>query len=1072
MPTQSRGFFSCDFCGLQHDTEEEAREHEYNQCPRRPRQIPGTAAALAYQQQLPRGHPYYLAQQQQQQPSQQHAAMGPLSAAEMEAYPPYHSAAAAATSPYGHHPNTAMMGGPGAISSGKDKAIVFLGPHDRNPNLMPDDDLALHHIEIFEASPENIAEHDTSRRQAENSASTSPSTPKVAPKQVGMRCVHCIKNPQSAPPTTLTAMYRTVFPPSVASMADLIRKMADHHLSSCRMTPVEVQEACQQAATKRRARGDEKERDDSDESRVALIDFCVAFCQYVGVANKQQHKSGIEYMEGDAFTPSVAARPSPYGSSGMAGGSMYMDRMIGGGPGYPKQPPPYSHPRFVMGPMGGDAHNIAPTPLQRTRDRPVEEAVPPSTGDDTPSTMGYPTPYSTQRFKGSDYSAGGEMHTPAQPVFERRDSTGGGSAYPTPASAGMRAPSNDISPRGEYQDTQPHQYELPSNFPFYQERDRTWHCKFCANVHPQFRDPQSIWVPRDGGPPPGNFIDHHLSICRAYQQGYPPVPGAMMHPMAGGYGMPPPPYGPGGWEHMQYPGMPLPQEHHYGYPPSQVPSHHDVNAAGGGRLVPAGAQQERVGMYPPPRARPPRVPGQEMGPAETARMNSAIEYLARFDKEYYERDPETASIPKLVLDEDRLLLTDYFFFLMKQLRLCRFSEADRKTRGGKREKIKLGYGGLQCVHCADLPMSRKFFWSNVDRLANSFAEIPGHVLKCKRCPAQCKDALMQLKEGHPDQMAKLPRGSQKVFFRRMWARLHDGDPKEDDEDQVASPKRSDGTGELSPRPKVSTNVDKNSPESHKSSEISPSSGQSEETAFMVQRTAKEAAEVLAASTKETHPAGPPSPSSRVLLAIPEDKEWLSDKDIFVRKQLEVFCATEEDVAAAKADLKYPVSVGQVGIRCIHCALAHGSDTVGHAVAYPFTISGIHESVREIHRLHLDSCKNLPAAKKAKLANLGASSLSSVLRRYYILSAKALGLRDTKTDGIRSGGVSSPIGSQAAFTFADAEEDEEPSAEERDVKSEAEDSKPAAVSKEEDKGPKRSSDTEDPAEPPTKMAKTE
>jgi hypothetical protein len=52
------------------------------------------------------------------------------------------------------------------------------------------------------------------------------------------------------------------------------------------------------------------------------------------------------------------------------------------------------------------------------------------------------------------------------------------------------------------------------------------------------------------------------------------------------------------------------------------------------------------------------------------------------------------------------------------------------------------------------------------------------------------------------------------------------------------------------------------------------------------------------------------------LAIPEDKEWLSEKDCFIRKQLEVFCATEDDVAAAQADRKYPVQVSQVGIRYV------------------------------------------------------------------------------------------------------------------------------------------------------------
>ena len=44
--------------------------------------------------------------------------------------------------------------------------------------------------------------------------------------------------------------------------------------------------------------------------------------------------------------------------------------------------------------------------------------------------------------------------------------------------------------------------------------------------------------------------------------------------------------------------------------------------------------------------------------------------------------------------------------------------------------------------------SCKFFWSNVDRLSYSFAEIPSHILKCKQCPDNTKEALLVLKVRH------------------------------------------------------------------------------------------------------------------------------------------------------------------------------------------------------------------------------------------------------------------------------------------------------------------------------------
>ena len=398
-----------------------------------------------------------------------------------------------------------------------------------------------------------------------------------------------------------------------------------------------------------------------------------------------------------------------------------------------------------------------------------------------------------------------------------------------------------------------------------------------------------------------------------------------------------------------------------------------------------------------------------------AAVQHAIDYLAASDRDASLTPGAIAEAGQLVLDEDKLLLTDYFFYLMKQLRLCRFSEADRKTRGGKREKILIGFGGLQCIHCSEANNSRKFFWSNVDRLANSFAEIPGHVLKCRHCPQQTKDALYQLKQLHPEQMARLPRGSQKVFFRRMWRRLHDEDPQAPSPEQAkTSPEQASGGARSEPSESKYPAV------ALKQSGIDTSPGGtsgSDESMLLMQRSTKEAAKALADSIAMELP---PSPTSRVLLAIPEDKEWLSDTDCFIRRQIEVFCATNEDVSIARSDRKFPVHEGQVGIRCVHCSLAkEGVGARGSGVAYPFSVSGIYESVREFQRLHLDSCENLPGDMKAKLADLkGSTSLSSVLRKYYVLAAKALGLKDTR-DGIRAGADSVPIGSQAAFAFSDS-----------------------------------------------------
>ena len=599
----------------------------------------------------------------------------------------------------------------------------------------------------------------------------------------------------------------------------------------------------------------------------------------------------------------------------------------------------------------------------------------------------------------------------------------GGEGY-YPEAAAMPPPSQEgqdpqqqpgAPPHGRYQQPpMPLPYDIPGNFPFYQEPNGSWVCKYCSHIHPQYRDPQYIWMAPNHMPPPGPFIDQHLSMCRAYHQTMPPQhpmfqgPNQSQFPLmsspqmsGGGYGPPQ------DWDGSQTQPLPFhPQagpeigsQMHAPFPhmPHQMPTNPKYAAAASASAEGSGRGQPRTPMNPAPRPEP-----------TDAAVRKALDYLTTNEREP-SFTPGTNESDQLVLDEDKLLLTDYFFHLMKQLKLVRFSESDRKTRGGKREKVQVGFGGLQCIHCADANNSRKFFWSNVDRLANSFAEIPGHVLKCRHCPQPTKDALYQLKQLHPEQMARLPRGSQKVFFRRMWRRLHDEDPQakgSPDQPSVGQAASADSAEVKSPA------------EAKAGNDSSPSGTTgSDESILLMQRSTKEAAKALADSTSASLP---PSPSSRVLLAIPDDKEWLSDTDCFIRRQIEVFCANAEDAKIALQDRKFPIREGQVGIRCIHCSLAkRGVGARGSGVAYPFSISGIYESVREFQRLHLDTCDNLPPDLKSKLSGMkGSTSLSSVLRKYYVLAAKALGLQDTQ-EGIRAGADSVPLGTQAtAFAFTE------------------------------------------------------
>eukprot|EP00986_Skeletonema_menzelii_P011355 scaffold5819_cov148-Skeletonema_menzelii.AAC.10 len=366
-------------------------------------------------------------------------------------------------------------------------------------------------------------------------------------------------------------------------------------------------------------------------------------------------------------------------------------------------------------------------------------------------------------------------------------------------------------------------------------------------------------------------------------------------------------------------------------------------------------------------------------------IQSSDEAYAKAVSFLRKRADETPPLPtaptdiKLVEKGDSNLLTDYFYYIIEQLAVCRLTEKDRKTRGGKRQDVAFGYGGLQCIHCATAPSARKFFWSNVDRLANSFAGIPDHVLTCKMCPEEVTEALLVLKGRHNAQMSLLPRGSQKQFFRQMWKRIHAGDSERA---TVASDSSS---------LKRSTTISAITNTSFKSNT---------------------AAETLKNAVSESSGG---EKLERVTLAVAQDKHWLSDIDCFIRKQVEVFCANSTDVSNA---VEYvPVTTGQVGLRCIHCAKSQ-EGAQGNAVLYPHSVSGIYESVQELQRLHLHDCPHLPTKLKSEISDTKESSeqreqreqreQSSALRKYYVQAAGALGLFDSDEGGVRSGGRVIPM----------------------------------------------------------------
>eukprot|EP00523_Entomoneis_sp_CCMP467_P013944 CAMPEP_0168802210 /NCGR_PEP_ID=MMETSP0725-20121227/19954_1 /TAXON_ID=265536 /ORGANISM="Amphiprora sp., Strain CCMP467" /LENGTH=535 /DNA_ID=CAMNT_0008853951 /DNA_START=103 /DNA_END=1711 /DNA_ORIENTATION=- len=150
------------------------------------------------------------------------------------------------------------------------------------------------------------------------------------------------------------------------------------------------------------------------------------------------------------------------------------------------------------------------------------------------------------------------------------------------------------------------------------------------------------------------------------------------------------------------------------------------------------------------------------------------------------------------------------------------------------------------------------------------------------------------------------------------------------------------------------------------------------------------------------PNGTANYQKRMLLAMPTDSESLSDRQCYVRSEMvEIFAATEQDVAARHSKGAQKLVVGQVGIRCIHCAHLRPRDRAERAVCYPSSISRIYQTVADMQRFHFEHCKCIPKHISNVYKNLKTTRPRGVgsPQTYWVQSAKQLGLVDTK-GGIR------------------------------------------------------------------------
>jgi hypothetical protein len=329
---------------------------------------------------------------------------------------------------------------------------------------------------------------------------------------------------------------------------------------------------------------------------------------------------------------------------------------------------------------------------------------------------------------------------------------------------------------------------------------------------------------------------------------------------------------------------------------------------------------------------------------------------------------------------------------------------------GRKHAVVVGQVGLRCIHCRHTMRSSErvkravCYPSSIKRIYRTVIDMKlDHFLHCKFVPESLKETLNALKANNTRST-----GTTMQFFIRGAASLGMADGPSGVrlvEDSSEAP-----LSMSSPAGGSKPGMDSESPSSpdFKNTIVSPGSDNSAQDAvspgdFNIHRNNSISSESTNASAamddvpKELF-------TGKVPLYLLDDKTSLSPLRCFLREQVCAFSATEEDIAV-RTPTTFSVSVGQVGIGCVHCLNQPAKMRVNRAVCFPFSIARVYQSVADIQRFHLSECKMVPPDVRTKFQELqSASSKGSkglATRQYWVTSAKKIGLIDT-AKGIRFG----------------------------------------------------------------------
>ena len=374
----------------------------------------------------------------------------------------------------------------------------------------------------------------------------------------------------------------------------------------------------------------------------------------------------------------------------------------------------------------------------------------------------------------------------------------------------------------------------------------------------------------------------------------------------------------------------------------------------------------------------------------------------------------------LALPEDRISLSETLCLVRENVEVFTATIEDVEAPApGRKHAVTVGQVGLRCIHCRHTTRSSErvkravCYPSSIKRIYRTVIDMKlDHFAHCKFVPQSLKDTLEALKANNTRStgttmqyfiraaktlgMVDGPTGvriaDSKIPTPPMSLTTHSPSSTGGKNKSLTS---SQASSKSKGRP--SSKADKDGVDSGKGTDASGKD-------FRIQQTSSMSSEGTSTQGQVADDSDVPSElfTGQIALSVPEDKMSLSPLRCFLREQVCAFSATEEDIAV-RTPTTFAVSVGQVGIGCIHCLGQPAKSRLNRAVCFPFSIGRIYQSVADIQRFHLSECKMVPKDVRDKFLELQSQSSKGskglATRQYWVDSAKTIGLVDT-SKGIR------------------------------------------------------------------------